>query len=115
MESCHRCGVGLAAEHRSAGEGSRAQMLTQVWWALASAERRRYGQDRSGRRSEARPGGAAVRCSMAGLLEEQTSRVPKGWLYAAVGLETVALDTHSLDQTLDESLVTPSQELAVAG
>ena len=90
-------------------------MLTQVWWALASAERRRYGQDRSGRRSEARPGGAAVRCSMAELREGQSSRVPKEWLCAALGLETVALGTHSPHQMLDESLVTLSQELAVAG
>ena len=52
---------------------------------------------------------------MAGPPEGQTNMAPKGWLCAAVGLETVALDTHSLDQRLDESFVTLSQELAVAG
>ena len=57
---------------------------------------------------------------MAGWLEER-SRVPKGWLCAAVGLELVALDKHSLSQMLDESPVTLtltlalSQELAEAG
>ena len=66
MESCRRCGVGLAAESRSVGEGSRAQRLTQAWWALASVEKRRYGLGRSGRRSGGRSGAAVVRRSMAG-------------------------------------------------
>lgn len=55
---------------------------------------------------------------MAGWLEER-SRVLKGWLCAAVGLELVALDKHSLSQMLDERPVTltlaPSQGLAEAG
>jgi hypothetical protein len=115
VESCHRCGVGWAAERRSAEEGSRAQRRTRGWWALASVERRMCGWGRSGRRSVERPGEEAVRCSTAEMREGQSSRVPRGWLFAALGLETVALDTHSLDQMLDESPVTLSQELAVAG
>lgn len=115
MESCHRCGVGWAAEHRSAEEGSRAQKLTQGWWALASVGRRMCGWGRSDRRSAGRPGGEAVRCSTAELREGQSSRVPKEWLFGALGLETVALDTHSPHQMPDESLATLSQELAVAG
>jgi hypothetical protein len=95
---------------------STGQMLTQAWWAPASVERRRCGWGHSGRRSAARPGAAAVRRSMAGWLEER-SRVPKGWLCAAVGLEVVALDKQSLSQMLDESPVTLSlsQDLAEAG
>ena len=56
-----------------------------------------------------------MRCSTAASREGQSSRVPKEWLFAALGLETVALGTHSPHQMLDESLVTLSQELAVAG
>lgn len=118
MESCHRCGVGSAAERRSVRADSTAQMPTQAWWAPASVERRRCGWGHSGRRSAARPGAAAARRSMAGWLEER-SRVLKGWLCAAVGLELVALDKHSLSQMLDERPVTltlaPSQGLAEAG
>ena len=114
MESCHRCGVGSAAERRSVRAGSTAQIPTQAWWAPASVGRRRCGWGHSGRRSAARPGAAAARRSMAGWLEER-SRVPKGWLCAAVGLETVALGKHSLSQMLDESPVTLSQDLAEAG
>jgi hypothetical protein len=99
---------------RSAGAGSREQRRSRGWWALASVERTRCGWGRSGRRSGARPGAAAVRCSRAGLEEGQTSRARKGSLCEALGLETVALDRHSL-QRLDGEPVTLSQELAEAG
>lgn len=113
--SCRRCAAGLAAVCRSAGMGSRELLRTQGWWALASVGRTRCGSGRSGRCSVARPGEAAVRCSRVGWREEQTSKVPKGWLCEALGLETVALGTHSLAQMPDERSVTLSQELAVAG
>ena len=90
-------------------------MRTQAWWALVSVGRTRYGSGRNGRRSVEKPGEAAVRCSRVGWLAGQTSKVPKGSLCEALGLETVALGTHSLAQMLDGRPVTLSQELAVAG
>lgn len=105
----------MAAAHRSAAEGSRAQRRTPASWGPASVGRRMCGWGRSGKRSAERTGAGAVRRSMAARPEGPSSRVPKGWLCAAVGLETGALDTHSLGQMRDESHVTLSQELAEAG
>lgn len=106
----------MAAGRRSAGEGSRGPRRSQGWWAPASAARTRCGWARSGRRSGASPGAGAVRRSRAVRAEGPSSRVPPtGWLYAAVGLETGALDRHNLGLMRDERAVTLSQELAEAG
>lgn len=77
--------------------------------------RTRCGSGRSGRRSAARPGAGAVRCSRAVWRGAQTSRGPRGSLCGALGLERVARGRRSLDPRLDEGPVRLSQELAAAG
>jgi hypothetical protein len=115
--SCHR-GVQVVAAGR---RWSAVELRSRVWeghrgsLALENVARTRCDSARSGKRSVESLDAEAERHSTVGRGEAQMSRARACLLLKQPMLETVALDSYSLVQCLDEGLVTLSQDVAEAG